>query len=592
MTNAPLKDFLSLFHEEGEAFPEVILTPQGVQKGVKWDSLPDIWREMAKWVNMYFICDGQPSVLGGDALKILIHLKKGCVNPTLRVNLPEYLADVVIKVGQKYKSGGGKVVLKHPGLIHLLCSHQVFFKPKWRLERITVGEGSKPKQLKSGPSSTPRSIPAPASHPAHKKKEELGTPEHVDKSGAQVSPSSTTSSSRVGNEGDNEVVPTDKSPDTIFTTAHPFPQYSAMPTSSEVHSAAPETTSVPEAQNPVPTPIAMDIDHLGSCQATNPHNYLEEITLLKAQLKGGKDIITVLPLMKKLTFQVACDLFFSLSDSAKRETLANEFNTVVKGIWSVPLDLPGTAFRKDENDKPRIEEEILDIVVVVMIAGHDTTYNLLTHLVRGLALNPNIYQNIQDILFSMFPIGFMELMISMIEVVDGLISARSLFPEPWIQISLPHHFIARDMGQGSETVVPMISTQFRNSSTAAKEMTVRDALNSAIEEEMSADPKVFLMGEEVGEYQGAYKVSKGLLQKFGPDRVIDTPITEAGFTGIGVGAAYYGLKPIVEFMTFNFAMQRAFLRAKGSEKLSALADQNECRPLNTRSPHNPPKAVS
>lgn len=84
---------------------------------------------------------------------------------------------------------------------------------------------------------------------------------------------------------------------------------------------------------------------------------------------------------------------------------------------------------------------------------------------------------------------------------------------------------------------------------------MRDALNSAIDEEMSADPKVFLMGEEVGEYQGAYKISKGLLQKFGPDRVLDTPITEAGFTGIAVGAAYYGLRPIVEFMTFNFAMQ-------------------------------------
>ncbi|KAL2634946.1 hypothetical protein R1flu_006425 [Riccia fluitans] len=89
----------------------------------------------------------------------------------------------------------------------------------------------------------------------------------------------------------------------------------------------------------------------------------------------------------------------------------------------------------------------------------------------------------------------------------------------------------------------------------ASELTVREALNSAIEEEMSADSKVFIIGEEVGEYQGAYKVTKGLLQKFGPDRVLDTPITEAGFTGIGVGSAFYGLKPIVEFMTFNFAMQ-------------------------------------
>ncbi|PHU23496.1 hypothetical protein BC332_08603, partial [Capsicum chinense] len=95
----------------------------------------------------------------------------------------------------------------------------------------------------------------------------------------------------------------------------------------------------------------------------------------------------------------------------------------------------------------------------------------------------------------------------------------------------------------------------RSFSSAAKEMTVRDALNSALDEEMSADPKVFIMGEEVGEYQGAYKITKGLLDKYGPERVLDTPITEAGFTGIGVGAAYHGLKPIIEFMTFNFSMQ-------------------------------------
>jgi pyruvate dehydrogenase E1 component beta subunit len=86
-------------------------------------------------------------------------------------------------------------------------------------------------------------------------------------------------------------------------------------------------------------------------------------------------------------------------------------------------------------------------------------------------------------------------------------------------------------------------------------MTVRDALRDAMAEEMRLDPKVFLMGEEVAEYQGAYKISQGLLQEFGPKRVIDTPITEAGFTGMAVGAAFSGLRPIVEFMTFNFSMQ-------------------------------------
>ena len=86
-------------------------------------------------------------------------------------------------------------------------------------------------------------------------------------------------------------------------------------------------------------------------------------------------------------------------------------------------------------------------------------------------------------------------------------------------------------------------------------MTVREALRDAMAEEMRRDPDVFVMGEEVAEYQGAYKVTQGLLQEFGARRVIDTPITEHGFAGIGVGAAMTGLKPIVEFMTFNFAMQ-------------------------------------
>jgi pyruvate dehydrogenase E1 component beta subunit len=86
-------------------------------------------------------------------------------------------------------------------------------------------------------------------------------------------------------------------------------------------------------------------------------------------------------------------------------------------------------------------------------------------------------------------------------------------------------------------------------------MTIREALRDAMAEEMRRDPDVFVMGEEVAEYQGAYKVTQGLLQEFGARRVIDTPITEHGFAGVGVGAAMAGLKPVVEFMTFNFAMQ-------------------------------------
>ena len=91
--------------------------------------------------------------------------------------------------------------------------------------------------------------------------------------------------------------------------------------------------------------------------------------------------------------------------------------------------------------------------------------------------------------------------------------------------------------------------------TPVKTMTVREALREAMAEEMRSNDRVFLMGEEVGEYQGAYKISQGLLDEFGPKRVIDTPITEHGFAGLAVGAAFGGLRPIVEFMTFNFSMQ-------------------------------------
>ena len=91
--------------------------------------------------------------------------------------------------------------------------------------------------------------------------------------------------------------------------------------------------------------------------------------------------------------------------------------------------------------------------------------------------------------------------------------------------------------------------------TNLRRMTVREALRDAMAEEMRTDDRVFVMGEEVAEYQGAYKVTQGLLEEFGPTRVIDTPITEYGFAGVGTGAAMGGLRPIVEFMTFNFAMQ-------------------------------------
>src|SRR6516162_2679669 len=99
---------------------------------------------------------------------------------------------------------------------------------------------------------------------------------------------------------------------------------------------------------------------------------------------------------------------------------------------------------------------------------------------------------------------------------------------------------------------PMAETEYTG---PTRTITVREALRDAMAEEMRRDEAVFLLGEEVAEYQGAYKISQGLLQEFGPRRVVDTPITEQGFTGLGVGAGFAGLRPIVEFMTFNFAMQ-------------------------------------
>ena len=124
------------------------------------------------------------------------------------------------------------------------------------------------------------------------------------------------------------------------------------------------------------------------------------------------------------------------------------------------------------------------------------------------------------------------------------------------------------------------------------ELTVREALRDAMAEEMRADDDVFLVGEEVAEYQGAYKVSQGLLEEFGARRVIDTPITEAGFAGIGVGAAMAGLKPIVEFMTFNFAMQAIdHIINSAAKTLYMSGGQMPC-PIVFRGPNGPAARVA
>ena len=116
-------------------------------------------------------------------------------------------------------------------------------------------------------------------------------------------------------------------------------------------------------------------------------------------------------------------------------------------------------------------------------------------------------------------------------------------------------------------------------------MTVREALRDAMAEEMRRDPDVFVMGEEVAEYQGAYKVTQGLLQEFGAQRVIDTPITEHGFAGVGIGAAFAGLKPIVEFMTFNFAMQAMDQLVNSAAKTLYMAGGKMGAPIVFRGPN-------
>jgi pyruvate dehydrogenase E1 component beta subunit len=118
-------------------------------------------------------------------------------------------------------------------------------------------------------------------------------------------------------------------------------------------------------------------------------------------------------------------------------------------------------------------------------------------------------------------------------------------------------------------------------------ITVREALRQAMDEEMQRDPSVILLGEEVGEYDGAYKVSQGLLSKYGPHRVIDTPISELGFTGIGVGAAMAGLRPIVEWMTFNFSLLALDQVVNNAAKMRYMSGGQLKVPIVFRGPNGP-----
>jgi pyruvate dehydrogenase E1 component beta subunit len=122
---------------------------------------------------------------------------------------------------------------------------------------------------------------------------------------------------------------------------------------------------------------------------------------------------------------------------------------------------------------------------------------------------------------------------------------------------------------------------------AMREITYRQALNEALAEELERDPNVFLMGEEVAEYNGAYKVSQGLLERFGPKRIVDTPISENGFAGLGVGAAMVGLRPIIEFMTFSFSLVAFDQVVNNAPNMLTMSGGQFNIPITFRGPNGP-----
>ena len=189
----------------------------------------------------------------------------------------------------------------------------------------------------------------------------------------------------------------------------------------------------------------------------------------------------------------------------------------------------GTVLAEIETDKATMEFEAIDDGIVGKLLVPEGT--------EGIAVNTPI-----------------ALLLADGESASALDAAPKASPRPVAAQQAPAAPVAA-AAPVTAPAAPAPPSEEVPAGTAMQAMTVREALRDAMAEEMRRDPAVYLMGEEVAEYQGAYKVSQGLLQEFGPKRVIDTPITEHGIAGVGVGAAFGGLRPIVEFMTFNFAMQ-------------------------------------
>merc|ERR1712024_242008 len=156
--------------------------------------------------------------------------------------------------------------------------------------------------------------------------------------------------------------------------------------------------------------------------------------------------------------------------------------------------------------------------------------------------------------------------------------------------------LSKLLGRNSVAIKGQCHLQGRTLATSAalkvKQLTVRDALNQALDEEIERDERVFVMGEEVAQYDGAYKVTRGLWKKYGDKRVIDTPITEMGFAGIGVGAAFNGLRPVVEFMTFNFSMQAIDQVINSAAKTYAMSGGVVNVPIVFRGPNGCAKGVA
>jgi pyruvate dehydrogenase E1 component beta subunit len=177
------------------------------------------------------------------------------------------------------------------------------------------------------------------------------------------------------------------------------------------------------------------------------------------------------------------------------------------------------------------------------------------------------------------------------ELVGDGDDAKKVVPPPEAPKALPAKPAAKTEPAPAPVEPAMVEPEVP-AGTEFVTMTVREALRDAMAEEMRRDPTVFLMGEEVAQYQGAYKVSQGLLEEFGAGRVIDTPITEHGFTGLGVGAAFGGLKPIVEFMTWNFAMQAIDQIVNSAAKTRYMSGGQMHCPIVFRGPNGPAARVA